>query len=774
MAGYWAKKKSKKEMQNFTGRGQELDFFEELLSVDEPEYLMVHLFGVGGVGKTTLMNRFEAMAKSQDILVGRANEAQRSVPDILGKFCQDLETQGISLDNFTNTYQAFNDLQQELRYDPEFTVALLENSGRVYASSTPVEASAPAESYEDLASQQKDLQNLIRIHTRALQKLKEQAASFSLNTPPHISTQIEDKEAKIEELRKQVKALSFATSDVAAGTTNLGYDDITEDRLKFVEHLHREIADPQSRELLLNADQVLTQAFAKDIGRITQNQRVFLIFDTWEFLSDFAADWLREEFLDRNLENMGMGLTLAISGREQLSSIWDNYLDIIRQFHLKPFSAKEAEQFLINQGISDSATIQYLQNLSGNLPLMLNLLSAKIDAQIDEQTATKSVIDRFLQWIPEHDSLKREAILACAIPRYFDESIIAQLVPEGDEAEIFSWLASFSFTTGDLHKKRWQYHSIVRGLMLRYLFDRNIETYRDLHQRMVDYYANRLDDLQIAEENKASFKGWQHLELERLYHKLCLNEGFADFVRRFLESFRHSAFAQELVNTFQAAQSDLLERSSYYQPWYALFESAPSCHDPVGCANPNWREVFERFVNYEGLSDSKLLAFTHYQLGFFYSEQKRYTLAEQAYIQATDLQPNYVSPYNSLGTVYRHTDQLEKAEELYRRCIELAPDYIFPYYNLGRLLHKLNRHDEAETYYQKSIELRPNLPFSYFNFANYLRKIEAYKRAAEQYRKAIEMDPEFINAYINLGAVLEELQQFSEAEQIYGQALDIW
>ena len=62
-----------------------------------------------------------------------------------------------------------------------------------------------------------DLQRLIGQKRRQLHKLKEQEAAFGLHTPPHISIQIEDLEAEVEELLAQFEALNDRGSNGSSG-----------------------------------------------------------------------------------------------------------------------------------------------------------------------------------------------------------------------------------------------------------------------------------------------------------------------------------------------------------------------------------------------------------------------------------------------------------------------------------------------------------------------------------------------------------------------------
>lgn len=56
-------------------------------------------------------------------------------------------------------------------------------------------------------SQSDDLRRLIAEHERRLQSLEEQAGSFGFHTPPHITMEIENIEAKLRALSAQLAEL---------------------------------------------------------------------------------------------------------------------------------------------------------------------------------------------------------------------------------------------------------------------------------------------------------------------------------------------------------------------------------------------------------------------------------------------------------------------------------------------------------------------------------------------------------------------------------------
>jgi AAA+ ATPase superfamily predicted ATPase len=134
MTDYWLQKLRDKSLQSFVGRTQELTALLSLLSTDGPDELITHVYGVGGVGKTSLLDRFESLARKQFNAVVRINEAQKSIRDVLVKIAQDLSSFINDSSEFSQNYKMLLQLEQQVQSDPAFYRALQESSGRVYTN----------------------------------------------------------------------------------------------------------------------------------------------------------------------------------------------------------------------------------------------------------------------------------------------------------------------------------------------------------------------------------------------------------------------------------------------------------------------------------------------------------------------------------------------------------------------------------------------------------------------------------------------------------------
>jgi tetratricopeptide (TPR) repeat protein len=101
-------------------------------------------------------------------------------------------------------------------------------------------------------------------------------------------------------------------------------------------------------------------------------------------------------------------------------------------------------------------------------------------------------------------------------------------------------------------------------------------------------------------------------------------------------------------------------------------------------------------------------------LGNFYTAQAQAKLAEQAYRQALDLDPNWVPAYVNLADLYRQTGDDPEAEKLLQLGITRVPQAADLYHSLGLVQVRLKNRQAAMRSLQRAAELAPNEPrYSY-------------------------------------------------------------
>ncbi|NRB53619.1 MAG: tetratricopeptide repeat protein [Saprospiraceae bacterium] len=106
----------------FVGREEQLKSFVENLKSDPDDLHFSNIFNVygqGGVGKTTLLRKFEHEAKAQGTLTAYTDEGIGSVPEYMNAIAVQLEKQGKPLKKFSKRYEDYLQHKEELEADPE-------------------------------------------------------------------------------------------------------------------------------------------------------------------------------------------------------------------------------------------------------------------------------------------------------------------------------------------------------------------------------------------------------------------------------------------------------------------------------------------------------------------------------------------------------------------------------------------------------------------------------------------------------------------------------
>jgi len=116
--------------ERFAGREQELERFRKEINASPLRYIIFYLHGLGGVGKTTLLNRYRNIAQDTDFLIADTDEQQSDIPSVLGRFARQMNTQGFMLKRFDERYKTYRQKLDEIASDPEAPQGVFELLGR--------------------------------------------------------------------------------------------------------------------------------------------------------------------------------------------------------------------------------------------------------------------------------------------------------------------------------------------------------------------------------------------------------------------------------------------------------------------------------------------------------------------------------------------------------------------------------------------------------------------------------------------------------------------
>ncbi|NIM91103.1 MAG: sulfatase-like hydrolase/transferase [Candidatus Aminicenantes bacterium] len=122
-------------------------------------------------------------------------------------------------------------------------------------------------------------------------------------------------------------------------------------------------------------------------------------------------------------------------------------------------------------------------------------------------------------------------------------------------------------------------------------------------------------------------------------------------------------------------------------------------------------------------------------LGMAYWSKKNFKDAHDAYQKVLALDKNYPFVFNNLGTLYlsqflksKKASDIEKAIWNFKKAIELDPDYASAYNGLGSAYGQVGDIDAAIGCWEKAVELKPDFAFPLYNLGlSYLAKKEKTK-----------------------------------------------
>jgi hypothetical protein len=198
-------------------------------------------------------------------------------------------------------------------------------------------------------------------------------------------------------------------------------------------YLARKFGDHADVRLLLSPAEELTPVFVAGLNRAAEGRPVALFFDTYERTSQALDSWLRRLY-DGRYGDLPATLITTISGQHPLNpNLWADYLPVIADIPLEPFSDAEARQYLASKNITDENLILVIMTLSGRLPMWLTTLAEARPADVtDIGDPAGDAVERFLKW--EYDPARRAIAQTAALPRTLNQDILAAITPAPRQA----------------------------------------------------------------------------------------------------------------------------------------------------------------------------------------------------------------------------------------------------------------------------------------------------------------------------------------------------
>lgn len=545
-------------------RSTELKLFKQALDSRENHAHFLSFYGIGGVGKSKLLDAFKKIALSSGALVGFLSAENSSTPkSILVECSAQLNNSDESNDAFSKFFSTLSRLE--------------------------------------------------KIEKRLREEINKENETFN-------KVAVEAVKAGVASSAGVVigSAIAGPPGAIIGGTIGGALGPFIEKaNLTFSKTVSPKELSKKDSEFRNDAENILTSNFVDAIKHLASNgNKIVLLFDTLEYLGN-TIDWLFDELFNK-LSNTE--LVVIIAGRYPVPFVEVKQLKSrLDQYELQPFSKSTTVEYLSHFQIADPQTTEYIYQQTAGLPLAVALWTLfppkvgenknelPIDFFKESSQVKETVIDTLLDRLP-NDGL-REVFYAASIPRWFNPELLSRLL-EKTNAEIEYDELSNLDSVIRIRPRGLSIHDILRKFIIESFSLRNPLKYTQFHQTARDYFHDLC--LHIEAEGGRYNDDWKSYSREWIYHSLLLGDidNFAQEIERSSRYYQHF-FAKEIIADVETYQN--LIQSSNYVFEYHRGQNLIHFNDFTSAI-----KVFCSLLASRYIENVELVTLTYYQLGKAY------------------------------------------------------------------------------------------------------------------------------------------------------------
>ncbi|MEF3118733.1 tetratricopeptide repeat protein [Streptomyces chrestomyceticus] len=698
----------------FVGRDGELAAFGADLARDpaDPDFRFLHhLRGQGGVGKTSLVQRFEQMARERGALTVYVDDSVHSVPDAMAAISTRLGRQGSPLKAFDKLLATY----RERRHEAEAALAGPDEPG-----------GEPPPSPGSM--------------------IVARAGVAGLGLIPGVGP----------------FAGALDTTHVARGAERL------RGRLGARLRSHDDV------QLVLSPVEVLTPVFVRELGDAADAVPLLvLFFDTYEATGPLLDTWLRDVLFSDRFGALAQNVVVVLAGRDPLDrTCWADHLDHVTDVPLDAFTEAESRQFLSAKDITDPGTVEAILRLSGGLPVLVSTLAGSRPGAADAvDDPSDTAVERFLKW--ETDPVRREAALAAALPLHLDEDVYRAAVG-AEAAGHFGWLCALPFVTGRGGRWQYHevVRTAMLRLQRRRSPRAWAERHGRLAETARRWGRECAGDRGAGGCRRD--ERWRDLRLGEIYHGLCADpRGFLpEALSEVAATAEHEPSAVRLVaETVRKAGEDA--DASEVRDWGTRLTAALDGADGLVAvltallARPgldlpeqvrihrlrgrehrkaeSWQQALADFDRCLELAPGDVRGLVG--RGLTYRYQRDFLSAAMDFLRARNREPGMVSAAFQFAEAMRLMGWHKGALAAFDRTLELDPRHAPAHGSRAVCLRRLGRCEEALAGLARAIELRPGYAWAMAERGMAYWAMGRYTEAFAEFDRALAHNPEYGWAY---------------------------
>jgi tetratricopeptide (TPR) repeat protein len=598
------------------------------------------------------------------------------------------------------------------------------------------------------------------------------------------------------------------------------------------------------QELMASPVPKLTQAFTESLGLRSKKRSVILILDTYEKAHPDIDRWLWRSLLC-NTELQPYSIRIVVASRYPLTreSEWRKLRDrqLLWEQSLEQFDWKQTEQYLQEIGITSPDQVAAVWKTTKGLPYYLNCVRRKHEAnqEFDSsqagQEAGQEIEDLLLG---DLSNAEKQVVRQAACCNWFDRRLIQHLIPDQEDRDWFEWLKQQHFVK--FAQGRYRFADVARHVFRQALWDDDREQFQQSHATLAHYFEAESNQ-EVAPESSPSAKyknsEWRDYRSEFLYHVLFarLPDVRVQMITHLLEScyfqedisyalranlYIDTELSQFLGQDLKAfldsictvlfwclpLDRNVLEGENFRQ--FCPPESFAFCKSSVEACVKTCLKALDKL---EGLAkfaallyqsqwcpSSQQLDWLHqarqqaemittsadseYGSGLFLRIGHRFEKvgkseeAVAAYDQALEIDSN--NRYALLGKAFVLScdlNQPEKAISILDRILDIAPNDDEAWKLKGLTFTQLRQYEDAINSFDRVIAINPDCQQAFFWFYRGLGfySLRRYEDAVDSLDRGIQIEPDNGSYWEFRGNALSSLKRYEEAIISYDKAIAI-
>ena len=459
-------------------------WFEQAVAAQTMPKRLLVIWGVGGIGKSSVLRMFRLSARSKKIPVGLASgDEAKSAVDVLARWADDLKADGTNLPTFFKTYEHYRAIQAQV----------------------DDKAKAANKKWGDAAS-------------KAAGKAAEAGAAAAVGAV--------------------VGSVIPGIGTVAGAVGGMGAEAL-------VDWLRGFLTKPDI-DLYIDPTKKLTDDFLTDVDKVAAKQRIVLMLDTYEQMTALD-DWTRDvaERINPNVLMVIAGRAMPDWSRqwpawlsyaqvEELKPMTKRVMhELIRKYYAT-----------MRGGEPNPKQVNAIIEFSGGLPMVVNTaVQLWVKYGVEDFGAVKgevvkAVVERLREGVPPklYPLLETAAAL-----RYFNKDILRTVSGMGDITFSYEELLRFPFVRR--RAEGYALHDRVREMI-----EENVRTddptkYRNVHERAAAYFQVMSQNVLMQSQN-AQFEQMYHLVCADEKTGMELFQEVAEIAAR----HRHTAELRTVLN----------------------------------------------------------------------------------------------------------------------------------------------------------------------------------------------------------------------------------